>query len=61
MPQHRITIDAEDRGGGRYTYSYLCSCGAKNYGCRSKAAAEHEGRQHQAEEAGYTADQLRKA
>lgn len=51
MTVHRIRIDAEDRGGGRYTYSYLCSCGAKNYGSRSRGAAESEGRKHQAEEA----------
>lgn len=50
--KHRITIHPEHRGGGRWTYSYLCSCGAKNYGSRSRAAAEHEGRKHQAEESG---------
>lgn len=48
---HVITVGDEHRGGGRFTYDYLCRCGAKEYGFRSRAAAEHAGRQHQAEEA----------
>lgn len=52
MPKHQIRVGDEHRGGGRYTYDYLCSCGAKGYGFRSRAAAEHEGRKHLDEEAG---------
>lgn len=50
--KHRIRIEAEHRGGDLYTFEYLCSCGAKEYGFRSRAAAEHEGRKHQQQEAG---------
>ncbi|MFF9153852.1 hypothetical protein ACF1AB_16665 [Streptomyces sp. NPDC014846] len=48
--RHRITIHPEhhNNGGpyGRYTYSWLCSCGAKGYALRSRPAAEHYGNEH---------------
>ena len=52
MATHQISVEADPRAGGRVTYHYLCTCGSKNYGSLTRAAAEHAGRQHQAKEAG---------
>lgn len=51
MSTHRIHVEPEHRGHGRYTYNWRCTCGARGYAERSRGAAEHYGRQHQQTEA----------
>ncbi|MGY4994067.1 hypothetical protein [Streptomyces sp. 900105245] len=48
--QHRITIQPEHHtnGGpyGRYTYNWLCSCGARGYHHPNHGAAQHSAAAH---------------
>lgn len=50
MP-HRISIHADYRSGtNNYTYHFKCTCGAYNFGSKSRGAAEAAGRKHQEKE-----------
>lgn len=50
--RHQITVEPEHRGGGRYTWNYLCRCGAKGYGHQTKGAAENAAAKHVSRDGG---------
>jgi hypothetical protein len=50
--QHRIRIEPEHRGGGRYTFNWYCTCQAKGYGHRTRGLAQNSANAHLKREGG---------
>lgn len=45
---HRAYVTSSNRGNGRYSYSYTCSCGRQGGGYSNRSGADKAARKHEA-------------